>query len=179
MPPRRVIPVILTPAAAEALAARPAAPRGEDFSYDLVFDHLYGELAEVEAELGCAEIEYGAAEIRVTQLRRKRERATSRLYASHRPIERFCRSQPDLKGAGIVGPTPESPDALAHQVALTVEFLRVLESDAAARRNATALAPGVRIDAGVLADDLEPGLLPLENAIAAEEEAEVIVYIVF
>ncbi len=167
---------------ARLLAARPAAERIaplaaatpvplEGSIYDPVFDHLDAELAAAETELAAAEKAHFAGQEDLVLLRRKLELANSNLSARHATIERFCRSQPGLKGGGIVASTPKDPDALAYQAWLTLEFLRSLEADAAAGRNPPALAPGVSIDAGVVAKDLEAGLPPLEAATTAVVEA--------
>ncbi len=87
-------------------------------------------------------------------------------YDGHAPIERFCRSQPRLKGAGIVDSTPKDAYALAHQVSMTLDFLRDLE------RSPQTLSAGASIDAGVVADDLEAGLPRLEAAITAVHGAD-------
>ncbi len=154
-----------------ALADRPAAPQDDTFSYDPLFDHFYAELSDAEAALSIAETDYAAAGARLIELRHRRERAASDLHVSYAPIERFCRSQPHLKKAGIVGATPASPDALARQAGVTLEFLRGLASDAEAGRHPP-LTPGVSIDASAVAGDLDSGLLPLQNAITRVEEAE-------
>ncbi len=157
----------------DALAERAAASKAS--GYGPVFDHFYGELSDVEDELSTAESDYAAAGARLIELRHQRERAATDLYGRHAPIERFCRSQPHLKGAGITGATPESPAALARQAAVTLQFLRGLAADAAPGRTLPPLTPGVSVDAAAVADDLEPGLLPLENAINRVEEGEAIV----
>lgn len=154
---------------AERPAAVSAATGKPGFTYHPVFDHLDAELAAVHRELTAAESAYDCAQIEAIQLRRKRDRAAAKLHNQHTPIERFCRSQPDLKGAGIVGPTPEAADALALQVSTTVEFLRSL---AAAGPTPPGLRPGVKIDAGALADDLEAGLPRLNAAIRAVISAD-------
>ncbi len=145
------------------LAARPAAA-GAD--YGPVFSDLEAELAAVESELATAETDYAVSPPLAYQCRQARDRVASEVGDQHAVIERFCRSQPKLKGAGIVDSTPSSPLALARQVSMTVDFLRRLE------RTPQTLSAGVSIDAGTLAEDLETGLPRLEAAIAAVYEAD-------
>ncbi len=154
------------------LGRRLAERHAQRGAYGPVFDHLDAELKTVESELADAENGLAADQLSAALLRQKRDRASLELRDRHRPIERFCRSQPGLRGAGIVDSTPECPYALEQQATQTVDFLRALEADAAAGRNPPALTAGVSVDTGALADDLEGGLPRLQAAITAVERAE-------
>ncbi len=158
---------------ARRLAERPAACRpaaGATADYRPVFDHFDAELAATRSELAAAEDTYDVSQAISFEARQARDRVASQVHDQHTSIERFCRSQPQLNGVGIVGPTPRNAEALALQVSWTLDFLRDFE------RNPRPLVGGAIIDAGVVADDLETGLPLLKAAIVtvAATDADVL-----
>ncbi len=148
----------------DRLAARPTAPRGAARADGLVLDHLDAELATVESTVAAAEDAYVLASRRVTELREERDTATGYLRELYRPIPSLLGGLP-LRGAPVLAVNPGSPAALAHHIPKAIEVLRDLDRDSPPR------LIGLRIDTGVLADELETALAPLEAAFRAVDDA--------
>ncbi len=153
---------------ARRLAERPAAVAMPPGVYDAVFDHLDAELAGAHRDLTEAEHAYTAAEVRVGELRRELQQATTELCDQHSAIEGFCRSQPGLRGAGVVGRTQRDPQPLVQQAELTLEFFRELENAG----DAPVLTSGVGIDAGAVAQDLAANVPRLKAAMVVLDQAQ-------
>ncbi len=158
---RRLCRLLADRPAASHNTARPA----QDRTYGPVFDHLDAELAIVERDLAAAEDNLAANRVRPIQLRGRRDLDAASLADLHTPIRRLLGGQP-IKGADILPVAPDSPEALAYHMTLAVDVLRALE------REPPWPVGGVRVDAGVLADELEDGQRTLEASLRALEHSE-------
>ncbi len=126
------------------------------FSYQVMFDHMGGELAKVKSRLVEAEDQHVKQLAKISQLRRRRDQGATDTYdkqtAARGILAHLYGKDRDFEVAAVSGKTPVSPKSLAEQVDQTVKFLRNPEGE----KPSTKVA-GVGVDFDIMADDLEKG----------------------
>ncbi len=136
-------------------AQRPVSPE-TGFSYQVMFDHMDGELAKVESRLVETEDQHVRQLARISQLRRQRDQGATGVYekqiAARGILAHLYGKDRDFEVAAVSGTTPQSSKSLAEQVDQTVKFLRNPEGEVPSEKIA-----GVGVDFAIMADDLESG----------------------
>ncbi len=136
-------------------AQRPVSPE-TGFSYQVMFDHMDGELAKVESRLVETEDQHVRQLARISQLRRQRDQGATGVYekqiAARGILAHLYGKDRDFEVAAVSGKTPQFSKSLAEQVDQTVKFLRNPEGEVPSEKIA-----GVGVDFAIMADDLESG----------------------
>ncbi len=134
---------------------RPASPE-TGFSYQAMFDHLDGHLAQIQRQLVEAEDRHVRQLVVIQQLRRQRDQGATAVYdkqtAARGVLAHLYGREHGFEVAAVSGTTPQSSRVLAEQVDQTVKLLRQPEGESPSTRIA-----GVGVDFTVMADDLENG----------------------
>ncbi len=134
---------------------RPASPE-TGFSYQAMFDHLDGHLAQVQSQLVEAEDEHVRQLVAIRQLRQQRDQGVTAVYdkqtAARGILKHLYGKEHSFQVAAVSGKTPQSPRKLAEQVDQTVKLLRQPEGE-----SPSAKVAGVGVDFAAMADDLAAG----------------------
>ncbi len=138
----------------DKLDQRAQAQNVEAFSYQPFFDHMDGELAQVQRNLVTAEDDHVRQLVRLVGLRRQTRELAAGVYdkqvAARRILSGLYGDDRKFELAAIEGATPQAAQVLAEQVDQTVKLL--LDPGAAVP---TAIVQGVSVDFATLASDLE------------------------
>lgn len=151
------------------LGRRQEAPRDGDLDCRPLLESFRAELALVERGLTVAEDEYARARARGMDLRPEHEDAKWSLHRKQSQIRRLISQLPDgrrlLEQAAIASTTPQAAPALVRQTERTIRLLSDL--DPATLKPSACL----RIDPGILGEELQTPLRRLEAAGATLEDA--------
>ncbi len=134
------------------------------FTYQPVFDHLYGDLEEVLLGLVEAEDAHVRQQIVISNLQRESDRLKTELYDQQVAIRQtfagLFGSEHENELAAISGRTPRGRKDLEEQVDQTIKLLR----DPAVEVPELKIRQGVEINFGALAEGLEAGKVELHAA---------------